>query len=113
LRVLGQAEILPRPLEPVLMRLIQEAVINVGKHAHPRLVDVTLDLRSVDQVTLTVQDDGVGFDLACLAEAAQHGHYGLTQMRERVASLRGRFTIDSQPGQGTLVRVVLPFQATP
>jgi PAS domain S-box-containing protein len=108
LRILGPEGRLPPALELVLFRIVQEALNNVGKHAQARTVWLELDLEAAEAVTLTVRDDGVGFDPALLERAVRHGHLGLRQMRERVASLQGTFLLQSKVGRGTEIRVVLP-----
>ncbi len=109
LTVKGEPERLPALLELIVFRIIQESLNNVGKHARAREVHIELDLQTQDHLTLTICDDGQGFDPASLAEVAAYGHLGLTQMRDRVRDLRGQFTLNSQPGQGTEIRVVLPL----
>jgi len=59
------------------------------------------------QVTLTITDDGCGFDPAVVAE---NGGMGLRNMRERAEKLSGHCTITSTPGAGAVVRVQLPLQ---
>ena len=109
LRILGPGDRLPSSLEPVLFRIVQEALNNVGKHALARTVWIVLDLRSADEVALAIRDDGVGFDLAILDQAVRHGHLGFKQMRERVEALKGTFLVKSKAGSGTEINVVLPL----
>lgn len=110
LRVLGARDRLPHHLELVLFRIIQEALNNVGKHAHAAQVQVTLDLRTDHLVRLLIQDNGVGFDPANLGDVVAHGHVGLTQMRERVENQKGSFELHAQPGRGTEIQVTLPCE---
>ncbi len=97
----------PRPLpadrENALLRIGQEALTNAVRHAAARKITVRLRFGS-DWVTLTVSDDGAGFDLA---ERAGKG-FGLTGMHERVAALGGSVSIDTRPGEGTEVSATLP-----
>jgi PAS domain S-box-containing protein len=109
LRVAGPEERLPAFLEPVLFRIIQESLNNVGKHAQADMVWIGLDLDAPDAVTLRVRDDGVGFAPAMLEQIVQCGHLGLKQMRERVENLNGVFELHSQPGGGTEITIVLPL----
>jgi PAS domain S-box-containing protein len=109
LHVAGPQERLPAFLEPVLFRIIQEALNNVGKHAQASGVWIELNLESPEAVALRVRDDGVGFDPAILDQLFQRGHLGLKQMRERVENLKGAFDLHSQPGSGTEIHVVLPL----
>jgi signal transduction histidine kinase/ligand-binding sensor domain-containing protein len=89
-----------------LFRIVQEALGNAAKHAHATQVTVRLT-RSADEVSLTVSDDGAGFDANRLAAS---GGLGLVMMRERASQLNGRFEFDSAPGRGTTIRVVIPFR---
>lgn len=109
LSITGPQERLPALLELVVFRIIQESLNNVGKHARAQEVRIDLDLQAHDHLTLTIGDDGRGFDPDSLSEAATYGHLGLVQMRDRVRDLRGEFALVSQPGQGTEIRVVLPL----
>jgi signal transduction histidine kinase len=108
LSILGPEDHLPSALEPVLFRIVQEAMNNIRKHAQASTAWIELDLGDVDSLVLVIRDDGVGFNPATLDEAARLGHLGLRQMRERVEELEGRLLLGSQPGKGTEIRVVLP-----
>ncbi|HSF81879.1 MAG TPA: sensor histidine kinase [Anaerolineales bacterium] len=89
-----------RDMEHTLFRICQEALSNVSRHSQAERVVVTLDFRT-DQVKLTVHDYGRGFE----AEQTQEG-VGTQSMRERAATLpAGTFTLDSIPGQGTVVTI--------
>ena len=91
--------------EAQLFRIAQEALTNVVRHASARSASVALVVGD-DAVTLTVADDGEGFDPA--ARAIRARRLGLTSMRERAAALGGGLTVDSIPGEGTTVSVVVP-----
>ena len=109
LRIEGLPERLPSFLEPVLFRIVQESLNNVSKHAQAQMAWTVLDLASSAVVSLSVRDDGVGFDPAHAERFVQRGHLGLKQMRERVERLNGTFEIRSQPGSGTEICAVLPL----
>ncbi len=100
------------PLSPVaelqLLRIVQESLTNVRKHAAAQHARVALN-GAPDQVELTIVDDGKGFD-----PYAPRGrqHVGLTGMRERAHSLGGRLTLATSPGQGTRITVTVPLQAS-
>lgn len=96
---------LPVELEQNLYRIAQEALANTLKHADAQQVVVHFAAQA-GQVTLSITDDGCGFEPAL---AQDNGGMGLTTMRERTEKLQGRFTIESAPGQGTTVRVVVPM----
>jgi signal transduction histidine kinase len=93
------------PTRVVLFRIAQEALINVRKHSSASRVVVTLGRRD-DGVSMTLQDDGGGFDVT--SEQTSPGHIGLAEMRERAEMGGGTFSIDSAPGKGTNVDVWLP-----
>ena len=99
---LDPVELAP-PAEHAVLRVVQEALANAVRHAQPNRVRLRLQQQD-GQVAVTVSDDGAGFDPA---RAERHG-MGLGLMRERVAELGGTFRLDSTPGQGTTVRVLLP-----
>jgi signal transduction histidine kinase len=99
-------ERLPTPVETALFRIAQEALNNVAKHAQARRVEVTMT-RDRGGVTLHIADDGRGFDPAAPRSGT---HLGLWSMRERVEQLGGRFEVESAPGAGTTVRVIIPLR---
>jgi signal transduction histidine kinase len=104
LRVHGAPE-LASAAEVELYRIVQEALNNAVRHA--RAESVAVDVNATDgTVTVTVRDDGVGFDPA--ARAIRERRLGLTSMRERAESLGGTLTIESAPRSGTTVRVEVP-----
>ena len=100
---------LPAPLETALYRIAQEALTNVVRHARAQSVSVLLEARR-GFVTLIVEDDGRGFDVASrLAEAGDDRCLGVFGMRERATLLGGTLTIESTAGRGTTVFVEMPF----
>jgi signal transduction histidine kinase len=106
------SERLPAEVETVCFRVAQEAVTNIVRHAHAKRVRVELTV-TADEVHLRITDDGAGFDVALAHSRAAGGtSLGLLSMQERVALAGGRFSIDSNPGEGTSVAVVLPLPAS-
>ena len=101
---------LPPETEVALLRVAQEALGNVRKHAGARRAALTLSYMD-DLVVLDILDDGAGFD-PCVPRAGvgagDSGGFGLRSMRERVEILGGRFSVDSSPGNGTSLTVELP-----
>ena len=95
---------LPTAVEVVLLRAAQEALTNVARHAGADTVSVHLE-RTEDVVTVTVADDGRGFDPT---EAS--GGYGLNAMRARVDQVSGRLSVDTAPDRGTTVQVEAPVR---
>jgi len=89
-----------------LFRIVQEALGNAAKHAKATQISVRLS-RADGTVSLTVADNGVGIDQSRLARG---GGLGLIMMRERASQLNGRFEVDSTPGRGTTIRVLIPFR---
>ena len=102
---------LPLQLETMLYRVAQEALTNVTRHANAKRVSVLLERRP-GHVSLIVEDNGVGFDTAIRASAAQ-GKLGLLGMRERVILAGGTLEIESTPNAGTTVFVRVPLKQKP
>ncbi len=96
---------LPPDVALHLLRITQEALANVRRHARASQVWVSL-ARENGALELTVSDDGQGFDAA---GPLARGHVGLASMRERVRSLDGQLTFATSPGQGTRVTARLPL----
>lgn len=107
LQAAGEPYRLQPDVEIGLYRILQEALQNVGAHSSARQAWVNLDF-SPQTLTLTVNDDGRGFDLEAFFRNG-HGHFGLLGMRERAESLGGKFAVDTQPGAGTRVHVWIPI----
>lgn len=104
----GLAQGLPPRLEAGLLRIAQEALHNVAKHAHATSVTVELRL-APSWVELTVHDDGVGFEMPAGGfPAAPAGGFGLGGMRERAHLLGGELSVVSSPGAGTRVTARVP-----
>ena len=101
----GQARPLHPEVEVTLLRVAQEALANVAKHAGASHAGVTLSYME-DVVTLDVRDDGAG--LRGTKSASVTGGFGLTAMRQRVSRLAGQLEIESEPGAGTAVSASVP-----
>ena len=95
-----------------LFRIIQEGLSNVGQHARASSVLVELTVDASGGVAISVRDDGRGFDPSQLGPADQHGHFGLRQMRERIAGLGDTLDIRRAIGQGTGLLITLPPAAS-
>ena len=101
-------ERLSTTIEIALFRIAQEALANVRKHAQTRRIGIELR-RSGDVVYLEVRDFGRGFDQTVSSvESGPGERVGLAGMRERVSALGGKLEIDSRPGVGTSVSVIVP-----
>ena len=97
-------------IEMACFRIAQEAFTNILRHAQAR--SVTVDVRQAgDQLLLTVQDDGCGFDVAEMRARATAGtSIGVLGMQERAALAGGQLQIESAPGQGTTIRAGFPWR---
>jgi signal transduction histidine kinase len=102
----GLKKRLPANVELVLYRIVQEALTNVAKHSGATSVQVKLRRRS-NIVTVTVADDGRGFELRDVTRTEGSG-LGLFGMRERLALVGGTVAIESAPGRGTTVIARVP-----
>jgi len=94
---------LPLSVETELYRLAQEALTNAIKHAKAKNVAIRLQF-SERRLSFEVRDDGVGFDLMT---AKHSGGLGIQGMQERVKQIDGELMIESTPGKGTTVRVII------
>jgi two-component system sensor histidine kinase UhpB len=100
---------LPREIELVCYRVVREAIANVVKHARARNVGVFVNYES-DQLTVSVVDDGRGFDVApATRQAIGDGHLGLVGMRERLSRVGGTLSVSSTIGHGTTVTCLVPL----
>lgn len=107
-RATGDRSRLPEQIETVLFRIVQEALSNVIRHANARQCQVLLDY-GVTEVTLTVEDDGQGFDLAEALSAAERGcGWGLAGIQERLLMVEGELDIETASGQGTRLTCTVP-----
>ena len=93
--------------ETVIFRIVQEALTNVARHAETDHAGVNLTYEE-DRVILRIRDEGKGFDPG--RDHASLSGWGLVGMAERAESINGRFLVDSSPGKGTLVEVVIPLE---
>ena len=100
----------PRPLRPekeaALLRVTQEALANVKKHAHAQRVNITLSYMN-DLVALDIVDDGIGFDPSRVIQNIESG-FGLKAMRERIEEFGGALTIENE--NGTALGVSIPLE---
>jgi signal transduction histidine kinase len=105
----GTARALHPEVEVALLRIAQEGLANVAKHASASRVGLTLSYME-DVVTLDVRDDGVGFEVASAPDTAAdpRGGFGLVAMRQRVQRLAGRLAIESERGGGTAISASVP-----
>ena len=93
----------------ILFRILQESLTNIARHAKATCVLVSLR-RSPCGLQMCIRDDGIGISSRDMAKQAS---FGLLGMRERLHALKGKLRIASAPGQGTMLTIDLPLQATP
>jgi len=93
-----------------LLRLIQEALMNVRKYAEARNVWVKFSL-SKNQLEVEIKDDGRGFELEKISQSSE-GHFGLLTMKERARILKGKLLVQSKPGEGTTIKAIFPLRQT-
>ena len=112
LKVFAGIEQLDISRRTVLYRIAQEALANVARHAHASRVEVNIQkLRGAAR--LEIKDDGRAFAVERTLNARGSKRLGLLGMKERVEMVGGTFGIESAPGQGTCVRVEIPFAPSP
>lgn len=105
-RVVGEPYPVHVDTEIALLRVAQNALANVRQHAQASRVVVTLTYLN-GEITLDVCDDGVGFD------PAEGCGFGLRATEQRVTALGGRVTVESAPGEGTVLAVSVPVRGGP
>ena len=93
---------LPAQARLQLLRILQEALNNVQKHA--KASHVWVELKAGRNLELSIKDDGQGFDCSDLK-----GYHGLSIMKERAESLGAHLELNSAPGKGTEVKLILPL----
>jgi two-component system sensor histidine kinase UhpB len=99
---------LPTHIETAVFRIAQEAISNVLNHADAGQVRVRLS--HGNGLELEIEDDGVGFDSTRLVPPDSRQHMGLFGIRERAAALGGEARVESTPGEGTRVSVMIPLE---
>jgi signal transduction histidine kinase len=103
----GHVQTIHPEVEVTLLRVLQEALANVRKHANAQEVSITLSYMA-DRVVLDVQDDGDGM-IESGELSLSSSRFGLQAMRERVENLQGQIQIESEPGEGTTLVVEIPL----
>ncbi|KAB2899693.1 MAG: histidine kinase [Burkholderiaceae bacterium] len=96
---------LPPATQLTVYRIVQESLTNIGKYAQARNAVVSVQ-RHTGHVAVEIRDDGVGFVPSHLPAKS----HGLAGMRHRVEAVGGRFSVLSQPGQGTVVSATIPSE---
>ncbi len=109
LHLAHDGKILPEDIRLILFRIYQHSMMNILRHAEACIVNVTFSF-DAEEVRLEIEDNGTGFVVPTnWMELVRQGHYGLAGAVERASLLNGTFTVDSRPGEGTTVRVMIPI----
>jgi PAS domain S-box-containing protein len=90
-----------------ILRIIQEALMNVRKHAQASKVSIKVSY-SKDKLKIEIKDNGVGFDVEKVSKSTEH--FGLLAMEERAKLVGGKITVKSKPGKGTVIKGVFPLK---
>ena len=98
---------LAQRVEDEVYRIAQESVTNAVRHAEAQAIELRLSYE-IDRLLLEVRDNGRGFDVSS-APAGEKGHFGLTGLRERARALDAEIMLESNPGVGTSVRLMVPI----
>ena len=97
---------LVEPYTVLVCRFTRELVVNALKHAHAAKIDVKLR-QQYDIIALQVSDNGTGFTTV----SDDHSlHHGLASIQEQVSFLNGRMTVSTDPGRGTVIRILIPMK---
>jgi signal transduction histidine kinase len=102
MNVTGTPRALPSSAETALLRISQEAMHNINKHARAKNVNITFSFME-DMFVMDIADDGLGFD-----PSRSSDRFGLKTMRGRIEELGGTLTIESERGRGTAIAASLP-----
>jgi signal transduction histidine kinase/ligand-binding sensor domain-containing protein len=108
LDVTGSYRPLPTEVETEVLRIAQEAVLNVVRHAHASKVDVHLAFDST-KAHMTITDDGKGFTPDHAGEP-HNGHFGIRGMHERADKINGKLSVSTTEGSGTQISLELPLK---
>ena len=103
----GKRRELPPDVQTVLLRICQESLTNIRRHAEASEVSVNLKYLA-REVLLSVRDNGVGFDPATIQNDKNGASFGLIGMRQRAEQLEGQLVVDSAKSDGTLVQLTIP-----
>lgn len=107
--VSGNRRDLTPEAQTTLLRVCQESLTNIRKHAEATKVDVSLAFER-DQVRLRVHDNGIGFDADARGKSSGRGGFGLIGMEQRAQLQRGSLTISSFKGDGTTIEILIPTE---
>jgi signal transduction histidine kinase len=103
LSVIGEVRPLPPQVHLTLYRAVQEGVNNTCKHAQAKNIQVMIDFSDPNQISLTIQDDGIG-------SISTNGGFGLIGLRERVHQLQGEIDFETARDQGFRIMIKVPVK---
>jgi signal transduction histidine kinase len=107
--VRAQSRLAP-DIETACFRIVQEALTNITRHAQAERVEISLR-REGEEMVLSVQDDGLGFDIEGMRQRARQGaSLGVLGMQERASLIGGQLSIRSVPGSGSTVQLTCPWR---
>jgi two-component system, chemotaxis family, CheB/CheR fusion protein len=98
---------IPLEISTAFYRIVQEALRNIAKHAGKASAKISL-AGGQQQIRLTIQDNGIGFDLN---SSSQSNGLGLISMQERTRLIKGRFLLASSPGNGVTIKILVPLNS--
>jgi signal transduction histidine kinase len=101
-------KVLPEPSEH-LTAIVIEALQNIATHSQAAAVVITLDFRG-PLLSVTIADNGVGFDIELLSRLSELGRFGIIGMHERADLLSADLSVQTKPGAGTIVHLVIPAE---
>ena len=108
IRMAASLERLPEAVEIAVFRITQEALTNVARHSKAESVSLILS-RGKNKLSLSIKDDGVGFDPDKLYREPEERGFGIFGIQERLRSLGGNLDLQSKPGEGTRLVVTIPL----
>ena len=106
----GRERRLPSHVETAIFRIIQESLLNVAIHANAAHVQAILELGE-QAASVTIEDDGIGFDINKLSMELEQKSLGIVSMGQRIEMLNGQLNIDSTLGRGTRVIAIIPLNS--
>jgi signal transduction histidine kinase len=110
LQLNAQPDSISEEITILLYRSVRELLINIAKHAKAKNVYIEFSL--VDEhFEITIEDDGKGFDINKLEKVSKKkNRFGLLSVRERLSHFNGQFNIQSNPGEGTTIKLAVPIE---
>lgn len=110
IKIVGEEARIPARTKVFLFRIVQESLSNVKRHAQARHAHVDIHVKA-KELFVEIGDDGVGFDISALENDPERwASYGVRGIEERAKLLGGQALIESLPGKGTAVKVILPLE---